>query len=154
MNLRVHQHRPPHPRTADKRRQALTWIKQPTTRSFLSFGASSTASSRRRTHIGRITSGYLPRLKRSRKTSSAILNSCLLLSNNYGMGPRIWFSRVSAKLHLTSNLRCITSIDTTRVEEDAIAPVCSNSAMRVPLTFNYPMTSTSSLLKKVFRGGP
>jgi hypothetical protein len=27
---------------------------------------------RRMTHIGRITSGYLPRLKRSRRTSSAM----------------------------------------------------------------------------------
>jgi hypothetical protein len=33
---------------------------------------SSTASMRRMTHIGRITSGYLPRLKRSRSTSSAM----------------------------------------------------------------------------------
>ena len=33
---------------------------------------SSTASSRRKTHIGRMTSGYFPRLKRSRRTSSAI----------------------------------------------------------------------------------
>jgi hypothetical protein len=33
---------------------------------------SSTASMRRMTHIGRITSGYFPRLKRSRRTSSAM----------------------------------------------------------------------------------
>jgi hypothetical protein len=33
---------------------------------------SSTASMRRMTHMGRITSGYLPRLKRSRRTSSAM----------------------------------------------------------------------------------
>src|SRR6187399_988324 len=33
---------------------------------------SSTASMRRSTHMGRMTSGYLPRLKRSRRTSSAI----------------------------------------------------------------------------------
>src|SRR5882724_451723 len=36
------------------------------------FVGSSTASMRRMTHIGRMTSGYLPRLKRSRRTSSAI----------------------------------------------------------------------------------
>src|SRR5207237_348196 len=33
---------------------------------------SSTASSRRSTHIGKMTSGYLPRLNRSRRTSSAM----------------------------------------------------------------------------------
>ncbi len=36
------------------------------------FVGSSTASMRRMTHIGRMTSGYLPRLKRSRRTSSAM----------------------------------------------------------------------------------
>src|ERR1043166_3206453 len=40
--------------------------------STLSLLGSSTASMRLITHIGSITSGYLPRLKRSRKTSSAM----------------------------------------------------------------------------------
>ncbi len=45
------------------------------------FVGSSTASMRRMTHMGRMTSGYLPRLKRSRRTSSAMpqMNETILL---------------------------------------------------------------------------
>ena len=70
---------------------------------------SSTASSRRRTHMGRITSRYLPRTNRSRSTSSAMpqMNETILLCVAWSMSIR--FLAVSGRTTNQVYVRCPAS---------------------------------------------